>query len=139
MKTLIPLVLICLWLATATSCQKFIDKQKEKIAMDIITGGDWYVEQYFVDSTNITSDFLNYEFRFKEDRSLTGTRGTEVYIGSWQENISTISITSEFPSAPDPLKKLNGTWKLKDSSKEFVKAEMYTATGKNLLLLRKKP
>ena len=105
--------------------------------MEAITNGEWYVEQYFVDSTNITSDFLNYQFRFKEDRTVTGSRGTEVYEGTWAENISTISITSEFPTAPDPVKKLNGTWKIKDSSMDFVKAEMTTATGKNLLRLRK--
>lgn len=139
MKTLVPLVLICLWLTTATSCQKFIDKQKEKIAMDIITNGNWYVEQYMQDSANVTSDFLNYVFRFHEDRTVTGTLGTDVFSGTWEENISDISITSQFPTAPDPVKKLNGRWKLKDSSKEFVKAEMYTATGKNLLLLRKLP
>lgn len=139
MKTLVPLVLTCLCLATVTSCQKLIDKQKEKIAMDIITNGDWYVEQYVQDSTNVTSDFLNYLFRFHEDRTVTGTLGTEVFNGTWEEHISELSISSEFPTAPDPVRKLNGKWRIKDSSKEFVKAEMYTATGKNLLLLRKKP
>jgi hypothetical protein len=109
------------------------------MAMDIITNGNWYVEQYIQDSANVTSDFLNYVFRFHEDRTVTGTLDTEVFNGTWEENISDISITSQFPTAPDPVKKLNGRWKLKDSSKEFVKAEMYTATGKNLLLLRKIP
>ncbi|WP_315820664.1 hypothetical protein [Paraflavitalea speifideaquila] len=136
MKTLVPSLLLLL--VTASSCQKLIDKQKEKIAMDIITNGDWYVEQYIEDSTNITSDFLNYTFRFNEDRTLTGTRAAEVYSGTWQENISTISITSQFPTAPYPLQKLNGTWKIKDSSKDFVKAEMTTTNGKNQLRLRKK-
>jgi hypothetical protein len=136
MKTFLPLILVLL--VTASSCQKFIDKKKEQMAMEIITSGDWYVEQYFVDSTNVTSDFLNYLFRFHEDRTVTGTRNTEVFNGTWQENISDISITSTFPTAPDPVKKLNGRWKIKDSSKEFVKAEMSTATGTNLLRLRKK-
>lgn len=108
------------------------------MALAIITGSDWYVEQYFVDSTNITSDFLNYQFRFKEDRTVTGTRGTEVYTGTWAEDISDISITSQFPTAPDPVKMLNGRWRIKDSATDFVKAEMTTATGKNLLFLRKK-
>jgi hypothetical protein len=139
MKTLVPLVLTCLWLTTATSCQKFIDRQKEKMAMDIITDGDWYVEQYIQDTTNVTSEFLNYLFHFHEDRTVTGTLGTEVYNGTWEEHISDISISSQFPTAPDPVKRLNGKWKLKDSSKEFVKAEMITATGTNYLRLRKNP
>lgn len=138
MKTLVPLVLICVCLVTATSCQKFIDKQKEKIAMDIITNGEWYVEQYIQDSTNVTSDFLNYLFQFNEDRTVTGTLGAQVYSGTWEEHISDISISSQFPTAPDPVKKLNGKWKLKDSTKEYVRAEMTTATGTNYLRLRKK-
>lgn len=106
--------------------------------MEIITSGDWYVEQYVEDSTNVTSEFLNYLFHFHEDRTVTGIRGAEIFNGTWQENISDISITSTFPTAPDPVKKLNGRWKIKDSSKEFVRAEMSTATGINLLRLRKK-
>lgn len=136
MKTLIPFVLVLL--SITSSCQKWIDKKKEQMAMEIITNGEWYVEQYLEDSTNITSDFLHYEFRFNENRTVTGSRGTEVQAGTWQENISTISITAEFPTAPDPVKKLNGTWKIKDSAEDFVKAEMSTATGKNYLRLRKK-
>lgn len=138
MKTLLPLLLVLLTLATATSCKKWLDKKKEEMALSIMTGGDWYVEEYLEDSVNITSGFADYLFRFKEDRTVTGTRGAEVHSGTWQEVVSSLSIVSEFPTAPDPLQKLNGTWKFKDSSREFVKAEMTTATGKNRLFLRKK-
>lgn len=139
MKTRVPVTLVLsLLIITIPSCQKLIDKQKEKMAMDIITNGQWYVEQYFEDSTNVTSDFLNYEFQFKEDRTVTGTRGAESHEGIWTEDVSTLSINSQFPTAPAPLTRLNGIWKFKDSSPDFVKAEMTTPTGKNLLRLRKK-
>jgi hypothetical protein len=136
MKKLIPFALV--WLVMASSCQKLIDKKKEQIVLDIMTSGEWYVEQYFEGSANITSDFLNYLFRFKEDRTVTGTHDTEIYQGTWAEDVSNISITSDFPTAPDPVKKLNGTWKIKDSARDYVKAEMTTPTGKNILRLRKK-
>ncbi len=105
--------------------------------MDIITNGQWYVEQYFEDTTNVTSDFLNYQFQFKEDRTVTGIRGAETHEGTWTEDVATLSINSQFPTAPAPLTRLNGTWKFKDSSPDFVKAEMTTASGKNVLRLRK--
>jgi type II secretory pathway pseudopilin PulG len=140
MKTPVPVILVLsLLIITLPSCQKFIDKQKEKMAMNIITNGQWYVEQYFEDANNVTSDFLNYEFQFKEDRTVTGTRGAESHAGTWTEDVATLSITSQFPTAPAPLTRLNGIWKFKDSTPEYVKAEMTTATGKNVLHLRKKP
>lgn len=136
MKKLIPYALV--WLVMAASCQKLIDKKKEQIVLDIMTSGEWYVEQYFENTTDITGDFLNYQFRFKGDRTVTGARGAELYDGTWTENVSTVSITAQFPTAPDPVKKLNGTWKIKDSAPDFVKAELATPAGKNMLRLRKK-
>jgi hypothetical protein len=59
--------------------------------------------------------------------------------GTWSGDINTYSITSQFPTASDPLKRLNGTWKLTDSYWDFVKAEMNTVNGKNILHLKKKP
>lgn len=138
MKTLIRLTLVCMLAVLTSSCQKLIDKKKEQMAMEFITSGDWYVEQYFEDSTNVTSEFLNYVFHFNDDYSVTGTLASDSWKGSWQPDITNITITSQFPAAPAPLTRLNGTWKFKDSTREFVKAEMTTATGKNVLLLRKK-
>jgi len=138
MKTLLRLSLVCLLAASITSCKKFIEKQQEKMAMEIITSGDWYVEQYLENSTNVTSEFLNYVFHFNDDYTVTGTLAADTWKGSWQPDIINITITSQFPTAPAPLTRLNGTWKFKDSTRDFVKAEMTTSTGKNVLLLRKK-
>jgi hypothetical protein len=53
-------------------------------------------------------------------------------------NVSDYTITSNFPSAADPVKKLNGVWKIKDSDWDYVKAEMTINGGTNVLTLRKK-
>jgi hypothetical protein len=135
MKKHLPLIAILL--VTLCSCQKLIDKQKEKVAMGIITDGLWYVEQYKVDSSNISSEFLNYTFQFKEDGTVTSTNGTISASGTWSPDIPAQSIISNFPTANDPVKKMNGTWKITDSYSNYVEAYMLTATGKNKLHLRK--
>lgn len=138
MKTLLPAILVLSFITiTTSSCQKLIDKQKERMALNIITNGQWYVEQFFEGAENVTSEFLNYQFQFRENRTVIGTRGAESHEGTWTEDVATLSITSQFPTAPPPLTRLNGVWKFKDSALDFVKAEMTTAAGKNTLYLRK--
>jgi hypothetical protein len=120
------------------SCKRAIEKKKEDLIMKAITDGVWIVEQYFEGANNITSEFLNYDFRFYENWSVTGTKGTVTDTGTWSGNTSNYSITSQFPTANDPVKKLNGVWKIKDSYWDYVKAEMTTGSGINVLYLRKK-
>ena len=49
-----------------------------------------------------------------------------------------VGYASDFPGAQYPLNKLNGTWKITDSSLDYVKSEMGTGTAKYLLYLKKK-
>jgi hypothetical protein len=136
MKKLIPF--IAFLLVALSSCQKLIDKKKEEAAMNIITNGVWYVEQYFENTDNVTSGFLNYTFQFKADGTVSGTNGSDNASGTWKATITDQSITSDFPTAVDPIKKLNGVWKITDSYSNYVEAEMTVASGKNYLHLRKK-
>jgi hypothetical protein len=139
MKKLQPLILTgCLALFISMSCKKAIEKKAQDMIMDAITNGEWIVEQYFEGGNNISSQFLNYSFRFYENGTLTGTIGNTATDGTWAPNTTEYTIVSEFPMATDPLKKLNGLWKIKDSYWDFVKAERATANGTDVLKLRKK-
>jgi len=106
--------------------------------MDAITNGEWIVEQYIESGNNISSQFLNYSFKFNSNGTVTGTINSTSANGTWAGNATDYTITAEFPSAGDPLKKLNGLWKMKDSYWDYVKAEMTTPSGMNVLTLRKK-
>jgi hypothetical protein len=108
------------------------------MAMDVITNGVWIVQQYIEGPNNISSQFLNYTFQFYANGTVTGNIDSSATSGTWAGNISDYTITSEFPSAGDPLKKLNGVWKIKDSGLDFVKAEMTTSAGLCRLSLVKK-
>jgi len=138
MKKFLPLI-ACFFVFSCISCQKYIEKQAEKKVLEAMTTGIWIVEQFLEDTADITTQFLNYDFRFFENGTVTGTIGTNVANGTWVANTSNYSITSEFPSAGNPLEKLNATWVIKDSYWDFVKAETATSNGKNVLRLRKKP
>lgn len=137
MKKLLPLVAL-LVLTSTLSCKKFIEDKQRKAVIEAMTNGLWIVEQYFENSDNITSVFLNYEFQFYENGTVKGMLGTNVANGTWEADVDKYTITSEFPAAGDPLVKLNYTWLIKDSYWDFVKAETTTPAGKNVLHLRKK-
>ena len=120
------------------SCKKALEKKAENMIMDAITNGEWIVEQYIEGGNNISSQFLNYSFKFNSNGTVTGTINSTSANGTWAGNATDYTITAEFPSAGDPLKKLNGLWKMKDSYWDYVKAEMTTSSGMNVLTLRKK-
>jgi hypothetical protein len=134
-----PLILTgCLALLFSMSCKKAIEKKAQDMVMDAMTNGEWIVEQYMEGSNNISSQFLNYYFKFNSNGTVTGTINSTSTNGTWAGNATDYTITSDFPSAGDPLKKLNGVWKIKDSYWDYVKAEMTTSSGTNVLMLRKK-
>jgi hypothetical protein len=136
----LPLMMaVCYMLFANCSCKKAIENKQHEILMDAITDGVWIVEQFFEGATNISSEFLYFEFRFYEDGTVTSTKGNIITNGSWAGDMSNFSITSQFPGATDALKKLNGVWQIKESYWDYVKAEMQTPGGINVLHLRKKP
>jgi hypothetical protein len=140
MKRRLPLSLFFVFvLFSMLSCKKAIEKKKQEMVMDAITNGTWIIEQYLEGTTNVTGDFLDYNFQFFKDGTVTGTLSGNATSGTWSGNVSNYSITSQFPSATDPIKKLNGVWIIKDSYWDYVKAEMNTANGMNVLFLRKNP
>ena len=138
MKKLIHLLVLIMMLA-GFSCKKAIENKQRDIIIDAMTNGVWIVEQYMEGATDITASFAGYEFKFNTNETVTGTKGAMVESGTWSGNATNYTITSQFPAAGDPLKKLNGVWKLTDSEWVYVEAEMTTTSGKNILHLRKKP
>ena len=107
--------------------------------MSVITNGQWKVQSYLVDTTSITAEFDGYTFRFNEDGTVSGANGTLSQTGTWAGDVRDYSITSEFPSAPDPLRKLNGHWIIKDSGLAYVKADLSDSGVVSHLWLTKVP
>jgi len=138
MKRPYLLTFICLAFFTF-SCKKFIQQQEEKAVMNIITNGYWHVEQYVKNDSDVTASFSGYLFKFDANGTVTGTKDTVSWKGTWAPNADARTISSNFPSAPSPVSLLNGLWKIKDSGTDFVLAT-YTDTvlnTSNILRLKK--
>jgi len=120
------------------SCDKSIQDKQKDILIAAITTGTWFVEKYLEGASDITVDFSGYGFQFLENGTVNGIKDSTTTSGKWAGDIINYTITSTFPAGA-PLDKLNGTWKIIDSYWDYVKAEMDTSGGKNILYLRKKP
>lgn len=122
----------------APSCKKFVDKQKENYLLGIMTDGRWYLQSYAEGGIDYSYLFSTYEFQFYKNEKVEAIDGTAVTGGTWKGDISTLTMTSNFPSAQDPVKRLNQTWKVTDYYIDAVFAEVNTSAGIVSILLRKK-
>lgn len=135
---LIPLLVL---VAFSFSCKKFIRQQEEKAVMNIIVNGYWHVDQYVRDGSDVTGSFSGYLFKFESNGTVMGKNADNSVSesGSWVPNVDARTISSNFPSASEPINLLNGLWKIKDSGSDFVLAN-YTDTVAhtfNILRLKK--
>ncbi len=106
--------------------------------MNIITNGVWYVQSFTENGTDSTASFTGYVFQFKQDGTVTGTFDTTSTSGTWVPDVNNYTITSNFPSAGDPLMKLNGVWKITNTAINYVVANAtINGTLENLKLQKK--
>lgn len=132
-----PLIILLTACISLCSCKKMIEEKQKNAFLEIMTSGYWHVESYNEGTINITEMFSGYNFKFEEDGTVTGINGNTTAAGTWIGDIENYTISSNFPAADDPLKRLNGMWKITNTHIDFVRAEMTTDRGKMLLQLRK--
>lgn len=108
--------------APLPSCKKYVKQQEQNAILLAMTTGVWYVQTYTQNDTDITASFNGYVFKFDANGTVTGMISSGNTQGSWSANISALTITSDFPSAPNPLKRLNETWRITDSGQDYVVA-----------------
>jgi len=121
------------------SCKKYIQKQEQKAAENIITNGHWYVSGFVQNDSDITASFSGYLFKFDDNNTVTGTKGSVSVGGTWSDNIVARTITANFPGAGLPLVNLNETWTIKDSYTDSVSAKCTDTINHttNILQLKK--
>jgi hypothetical protein len=120
-----------------SSCKKLVEDKKRDLLVQAMTDGTWHIETFQEGAVTITDQFTGYNFQFHANGTVIGFRDTRDEEGTWSGDLQNYSIMSNFPSAENPLKKLNGTWKITDSAADLVVAEMSTSQAKNILHLRK--
>ena len=119
--------------------KKAIENAQTDMLMQVITDGTWYVFNYTEAGVDITANFANYIFKFNTNNTVDGNWNGTVTSGTWSGSISSQTIVANFPSAGAPLSKLNGTWLIKDSYLDYVKAELTVSGVLKQLHLKKRP
>jgi hypothetical protein len=106
-----------LLIAILFSCKKTVQEAQQNAIVQAMVSGQWKISSYIKGSTNITSDFTNYKFQFKENQTVDAIyNGTVEETGTWNGDVATKTISSNFSNASYPLDLLNGTWLLTDYS-----------------------
>jgi hypothetical protein len=119
------------------SCKKYVQQQEQNALVNLITSGTWIVTRYLEDTTNITASFSGYVFQFYSNGTVKGTNGGTVVNGTWSGDFNSKTITSDFPSAADPIDKLNAVWTITDSYTDSVAAKTTINSSTNILNLHK--
>lgn len=131
------LIVLFALIACVSSCKKYVQQQEENALIQIVTNGVWYVQQYLQDSTDITGSFSGYNFQFRTDGTVTGTKNGASITGTWVADISNRTITSVFPAGSAVLNELDGVWKITDSAADYVVANTSANSHTNNLRLKK--
>ncbi len=130
-----------MWLFSAFSfgCKKAVQNAQEDFVVNLITSNIWLVTSFSENSTNITSGFSPYEFKFNKDGSVYGIKtGASNAVGTWAGNATNLTITSAFPAGPSPLDKLTGVWNITKTTLSSVKANRVDGSSTYYLELQKK-
>jgi hypothetical protein len=120
------------------ACKKAIEERKEEIILDAMTNGQWYVYSFKEGTVDHTAAFDPYVFQFYRDGRVSGLSEGNEDKGTWVGDANALTITSNFPDATDPVKKLNAVWKITNNSWDYVKAQSTVEGVQRLLHLKKK-
>ncbi|MBX3252615.1 MAG: hypothetical protein KF862_00635 [Chitinophagaceae bacterium] len=132
-------IILVLFLALSfTGCKKIKEDIAMKFLLDAMTNGKWIVDVYKEADVDETAAFEGYEFQFTKDGKVYAITGTGQTEGTWKGDVDNLTIYSNFPSAGDPLKKLNDTFKIINNTTKLVEAEPFNGSRDVYLKLVKK-
>lgn len=134
-------ILFCLLivLITTSGCKKKIESIQQDLLIKVIVDGQWQVTKYIKGNTDQTASFAAYSFQFKKDLTVDALKNNILEkTGSWNGNIDTRTITSNFPDAAPPLSLLNGSWYITDSDLTYVESTQNVNGEERFLRLDKK-
>lgn len=107
--------------------------------MAAIVTGRWYVSEYKVNTTDVTTEFAGYEFQFYGNSTVDAINGTSTISGTWSGDANSLTITANFATSVGlPLTRLNGVWKWTDSDWSYIKTFYVNGPDTYYLSLRKK-
>jgi hypothetical protein len=126
---------IVMAISVLASCKKLVEKKAEDAIMKVMTDGQWVVTSFTSNGSDVTTDFSGYSFQFFDDYTVKAVKnGTVAQTGTFQGDVSAMTISSNFPNAVNPLLLLNATWHITNTSDTYVIAN--TTVGTEIRTLR---
>lgn len=121
-----------------SGCKKSIDKLKENAVISAMTEGQWVIKNFVKNGTIITSDFDGYKFQFYSNNTVDAIKNNIVEkTGTWNGDVTTMTIAADFPNAVLPLSHINGNWHVDDNSWTFVVASQKSGSETKNMRLEK--
>ena len=118
------------------SCKKAVDNIKEDLMIKLITENTWKIVKYVDGTTNMTTLYTDYDFKFNKDGSLNAIKnGVTESTGTWAGSEASQSITSAFPSAGDTLSRLTGVWLISNTKSKPWRVFSHRSDGTKEYLL----
>ncbi|MFT3700951.1 MAG: hypothetical protein QM802_01165 [Agriterribacter sp.] len=131
---LIKVCLLSMFLLFGTvNCKKVKEDLAMKYITSIMTDGRWIVDEFTDNNVDIAPEFIGYEFQFVSDGKVQAYYNGSQTQGTWEGNVSDTTIYSNFPSATEPLIRLNDTWKFINSTTRSVEVAPFN-TGRTAYL-----
>ncbi len=138
MKIALRFCIGVLFVASACSCKKSVDKLKEEYVLGVLTSGLWFLDNYTLNDNDLTYIFSGYDFKFYDGGKMEAIKGTTVSPGTWSGNTTKLTFTVNLPG-PDPaFSRLNYEWNWIKSNVGVVFAENISLTQKITIRLKKK-
>ena len=132
-----PLIFF-IFLLFFVSCKKIEEKIAEDLVIQAMTNGQWTITKFTQNSTDITTSFSVYKFKYYSNRTVDAIKnGTKEYTGSWDGDAAAMTTWANFPGAISPITLINGTWNITRNSWTYVEATQTNGTEVKTLRLDK--
>lgn len=134
------LLFLLFTLLSGVQCKKVKEDLGRKFIIEAMTNGQWIVQVFTDANVDITADFTDYVFQFKEDGKVIAVNSSTSAqtTGTWEGNVNDLTIFSNFPGASEPLLRLNDTWKITNNTTKLVEAKPFSGSRTAYLKLVKK-
>jgi uncharacterized protein YegP (UPF0339 family) len=130
--------IIAVFFLLLTGCKKSIEKLKENAVISAMTEGQWVIKSFVKNGTIITSDFDGYKFQFYSNNTVDAIKNNVVEkTGTWNGDVTTMTIAANFPNVLLPLSQINGNWHVDDNSWTFVVASQNSGSETKTMRLEK--
>jgi hypothetical protein len=121
MKILLPL--FALTIIAFTGCKKTVENAQEDLVIKAMTDGQWAITSFIHNSSDITSSFSTYSFKYYSNKTVDAiNNGSVEKTGNWDGNGIARTTWASFPSANHPLTLINGTWNIVNNGWTYVVA-----------------